>query len=143
MRAAPEAAAWKNFYRIIFLLFLMWVYKNLEVYRRALGLCEVVDKLTLSFPEHEKYELGRQMRRAASSICMNISEGSLRRTSKDFISFLHNSLGSAGEVETQVEIVFGKWYFDFDSKRKLLKEVDEIKKMIYGLMKWVEKKNVK
>ena len=121
----------------------MWVYKNLKVYNRALDLAIVVDEITLRFPEHEKYELGRQMRRAVESISMNISEGSLRRTSADFISFLHNSLGSAGEVETQVEIADRKGYLKEGEKEMLLKELDEIKKMIYGLIKYVKKKNVK
>ena len=120
----------------------MWTYKNLKVYKRALDLCDVIDGLTGTFPEHEKYELGRQMRRAVSSISMNISEGSLRRTSKDFVSFLHNSLGSAGEVETQVEIASRKGYLEGKKKAEFLKELDEIKKMLYGLIRWVERKGV-
>ncbi len=121
----------------------MWSYKNLEVYLRALDLAEVVNKLTLKFPEHEKYELGRQMRRAVTSIAMNISEGSLKRTSKDFISFLHIALGNCGEVETQVEIADRFGYLKGNEKSGILKELDEIKRMIYGLIKWIGKKDVK
>lgn len=121
----------------------MWSYKNLTVYERALDLAEVVNEVTLRFPEHEKYELGRQMRRAVTSISMNISEGSLKRTSKDFVSFLHIALGSCGEVETQVEIAGRFGYLREEEKEKLLKELGEIKKMIYGLIRWVLKKDVK
>ena len=121
----------------------MWTYKNLKVYRRALDLVDVVEDMTARFPEHEKYEMGRQMRRATESISMNISEGSLRRTSADFISFLHNSLGSSGEMETAVAIVDKKGYLKEVEKDKLLKELDEIKKMLYGLIKWVRGKGVK
>ena len=121
----------------------MWSYKNLEVYKRALDLCEVVNGITLRFPEHEKYELGRQMRRAVSSISMNISEGSLKRTSKDFVSFLHIALGSCGEVETQIEIADRFGYLKGGEKDSALKELGEIKKMIYGLIRWVSEKDVK
>lgn len=121
----------------------MWTYKNLKVWRRAVDLVLVVNGLTDGFPEHERYELGRQMRRAVESISLNISEGSLRRTSKDFISFLHNSLGSCGEVETQVVIVDGLGYLKKGEGDMLSKELDEIKKMIYGLIKWVRARDVK
>jgi len=40
-----------------------------------------------------------QIQKASYSIPVNIAEGSGRRTSNDFRSFLHNALGSAKEVE--------------------------------------------
>ena len=44
------------------------------------------------------------MRRAAVSIPSNIAEGRSRGTKKDFIQFLRIALGSASELETQIEI---------------------------------------
>lgn len=45
-----------------------------------------------------------QMRRASVSIPSNIAEGSSRNSNKDFNRFLGYSMGSAYELETQIEI---------------------------------------
>lgn len=112
------------------------------VWRRAVDLIPVVAEVTWRFPEHEKYEIGRQMRRAVASVAFNISEGSGKRTSKDYISFLHIAYGSANEVETQVESVSGLGYLKEGEKERLLDELLEIKKMINGVIRFVREKNI-
>ncbi len=103
----------------------------------------VIAKITLRFPEYEKYEIGRQMRRAVTSISYNISEGSGKRTGKDYISFLHIAFGSANEVEIQVESVARLGYLKSGEKKMLLKELLEIKKMINGVIRFVKSKDVR
>ena len=49
----------------------MWDYRKLVVWRRAVDLIKVVSDITMRFSEHEKYEIGRQMRRAVASISFN------------------------------------------------------------------------
>jgi len=41
------------------------------------------------------------MRRSAVSIASNIAEGAARATDKEFIHFLHITLGSLAELDTQ------------------------------------------
>ena len=48
------------------------------------------------------YGLTSQLWRAAVSIFSNIAEGCGKRTSKDFVSFLYNAMGSVWEAETQI-----------------------------------------
>ena|SRR3989344_8903204 len=55
-------------------------------------------KLTNSFPKEELFGLSSQLKRVASSVPANISEGFYRNTTKELIQFLFNSRGSAGEV---------------------------------------------
>jgi four helix bundle protein len=64
----------------------------------------LVYELTEQFPSEERYALTSQMRRAVVSIPSNIAEGRCRSTKKDFCQFLHIALGSAAELETQIEI---------------------------------------
>jgi len=45
------------------------------------------------------------MRRCSVSIPSNIAEGRSRGTKKDFVQFLRIALGSATELQTQIEIV--------------------------------------
>jgi four helix bundle protein len=55
-------------------------YENLVVWQRADDLFIVIHRLTHQrFPADERYELGRQLRRAAYSVPANIVEGSARR----------------------------------------------------------------
>ena len=70
-------------------------YKNLDVYKRAYKLALDVHRLTQTFPNVEKHELGSQLRRAAVSITLNIAEGYGRKDSAgEFQHFLRNALGS-------------------------------------------------
>ena len=50
------------------------------------------------------FGLKDQIRRAAVSVMSNIAEGASRNSKKEFIQFLHISLGSLAELETQIYI---------------------------------------
>ena len=53
----------------------MKTYKELEVYQEGYNLTLEMYKMTKSFPKEEQYEIVSQLRRASSSIPMNIAEG--------------------------------------------------------------------
>jgi four helix bundle protein len=73
------------------------------------------------------------MRRAAVSIASNIAEGAGRNSKKEFHRFLSISQGSIAELETQLIISENLGYCS--DIKNLLNELDEISKMIIGLMK--------
>ena len=77
-------------------------HKDLDVWKESMNLAKEVYKLTERFPREEIFGLTSQMRRAAVSIPSNIAEGAARKSDKEFIQFLHVSLGSLAEVETQL-----------------------------------------
>ena len=77
---------------------------NLVVWEKGILLCKEVYSLTHSFPESERFGLTSQMRRAAVSIPSNIAEGRARKTTKDYVHFLHIAYGSKAELETQLVI---------------------------------------
>src|SRR3989338_1456670 len=79
-------------------------YRDLIVWQKSVNLSVLIYKLTEKFPNEERYALTSQMRRAVVSIPSNIAEGRCRSTKKDFCHFLHIALGSAAELETQIEI---------------------------------------
>ena len=49
--------------------------QGLLVYKQAYALALRVSELTKSFPRHEQYELGRQLRNSSRSVAANIAEG--------------------------------------------------------------------
>ena len=85
-------------------------------------------------PNEEKFALGNQMRRAVTSVKLNIIEGSGKRTSKEFVSYLNNAMGSLKEVRGQIEIGVDLGYFDGDDE---IAEIRRIERMLFGYIKYV------
>ena len=69
-----------------------------------MSLVEAVYRLTATFPVDERYGLTAQLRRAVVSIPSNIAEGAARSSTGELGHFLGIALGSAAEVETQLEL---------------------------------------
>jgi len=116
-------------------------HKDLDVWKRAVDLSVEVYRKTGAFPKEEIYGMTSQMRRASVSIASNIAEGAARRTERDFIRFLHMALGSASELDTQIEIVIKVGYADRIAIKELQAKIGVISKMLYGLIRSVEKKS--
>ena len=113
-------------------------HKDLEVWKRGMGLVVTVYKFTGSFPREELYGLTSQIRRCVVSIPSNISEGAARNSDKEFIKFLYISLGSSSELETQIMIAEKLGYLK--ETDILLKEIELIKKMLIGLINYLKKR---
>ncbi len=79
-------------------------YKDLIVWQKSMELVVLTYALLKGFPKEELFGLTSQLKRAVISIPSNIAEGSRRHTSKDRMHFYAMALGSAAEVETQIEI---------------------------------------
>jgi four helix bundle protein len=129
----------ERIYIIFIVLFFMRDYGKLKVWQRAVDLIVVIKDVTMRFPEYEKYEIGRQMRRAVSSISFNIAEGSGRRTNKDYIQFLHIAIGSANELKTQIISVDKLGYLREGEAERIVDELNEIGKMISGVIRFLRK----
>lgn len=113
-------------------------HKDLDVWKRSMDFVMEMYKITNKFPSSELYGLTSQIRRASISIPSNIAEGAGRKNTKEFIQFLYFSLGSASEIETQIEIASRLGYIE-DSK-EYLDHLDSIRKMLSDLMYALKKK---
>ncbi len=105
-------------------------FKKLNIWQRGLEFSLQIYEATKSFPSEERFGLTSQIRRAATSIPINISEGAGRVSKKDFAHFLHIAEGSANEVECELIIAKGLNYLPHNVCEILIDEVNEIKKMI-------------
>lgn len=86
-------------------------YEKLIVYKRSLDVVDYVYELTNKFPKEELFGLTSQLRRAATSIVLNIAEGS-GRTKKEFAHFLNTARTSAYECCAIGEIVKRRKYIN-------------------------------
>lgn len=113
-------------------------HKELEVWKDAIDFVTETYSLTASFPGPEIYGLTSQMRRAAVSVPSNIAEGAARNSDKEFIQFLHISLGSLAEIETQFIIASNLGYLN--NINASIGQIEKLRKMLTGLIKYLKNK---
>lgn len=87
-------------------------------------LCEVIYKITESFPKQEMYGLSVQMRRASISIPSNIAEGFSRKHGKEFRQFIAIALGSLAELETQTDMAGRLLYISKEDAAGFVEEMN-------------------
>jgi four helix bundle protein len=90
---------------------------------------------TLSNCFGKDYSLKDQIRRAAVSTMLNISEGFALRTHKEFKKFLYTSHGSLAEVQSILYIAFDQNYIENDVFQEYYQKCNEISRIISGLIK--------
>lgn len=113
---------------------------QLEVWKRSFYLVKEIYILTESFPADEKFGMISQLKRAAVSVPTNISEGSARHSSKEFIHFLYIALGSLTEIETLLLLSIELSFSTKENIDKHLDEIEIITKLLLGLIKSVKSK---
>ncbi len=111
-------------------------YRDLEVYQDSYSLALQIHKLTQEYPEYERYEIGRQLRKAAFSIPMNIAEGYGKKESEvEFKRFLRMSLGSCNEVQVLIDMSKDLRYIGEEAHKKLWEGYEVLGKKISTLIK--------
>lgn len=75
-------------------------FENLIIWQKAMELGEDINKLSNKFPKKEMYNLTSQIQRAADSIALNISEGSIGQSNPEFKRFIGYAIRSLAEVVT-------------------------------------------
>jgi four helix bundle protein len=110
-------------------------FRKLKVYQRSIDFSVMIYELTKGFPKDEQFGLTSQIRRAVTSVSLNIAEGSGNSSDKEFKRFLDFSLRSNYEVVSCIEIAQRLKYCEEDKARHLITEADEISSMIVGFKK--------
>lgn len=118
-------------------------HKDLDVWKEAVGLSVTCYEVTKRFPREEQFGLVLQMRRAAVSIASNIAEGAARASSKEFIQFLYISLGSASELDTQIEMAKRVGLGEPSNLEKFQLQANTVSRMLQGLIRSVRNRNPK
>lgn len=114
-------------------------HKDLLVWQKSMDLSVLVYKTTNTFPKEELYGITSQMRRASVSIPSNIAEGYGRFSDKEFVRFLFISLGSASELETQIDLSLRLGFISEDNHNALNNLTQETLKMLIALIKYKNK----
>jgi four helix bundle protein len=117
-------------------------YKDLIVWQKSIALVTSVYTITKTFPIDEKFGIVSQINRAVISIPANIAEGWGRESSKNYLQFLRISRGSLMEVETLLLISRNLNFISEQSYVEVNQQIDEVGKILQGLIKSVQQKIV-
>jgi four helix bundle protein len=116
-------------------------FRNLGIWIQSKSFAKEVYLATQPFPKAETFGLTSQIRRSVISIPSNIAEGCNLMTDKQLLKHLYIAMGSAGELETQLELAADLGFLEETLKNKLVKKVVEIQRMIMGFVKRIEQKS--
>jgi four helix bundle protein len=86
-------------------------FEQLEVWRLALDYIDLIYKVAENLPRSEEYNLKSQITRAATSIALNIAEGSQGQSDAEQARFLGMAIRSLIETVACQEIIRRRGYF--------------------------------
>jgi len=109
---------------------------SLVAWQRADVLFIKVHQLSLkALPVYERFELGRQIRRAAYSVAANTVEGFARRHLRDRLNFLNIAEASLAEVGCCVHVAGRLGYLTSDVVQALEQEIRMVSAPLQGLLR--------
>ena len=110
-------------------------FRDLIVYQKSYKLAMEVFETTKHFPKEEKYSLTDQIRRSSRSITSNISEAWAKKIYiKSFVYKLTDSLGEEYETENWLEYSKDCKYIDRETYDRMMKEYEEVRKMLISMI---------
>ena len=106
-------------------------FRDFEVYKRSYNAAIEMYRITRSFPKEELYGLISQIKRASTSVPLNIAEGyGKRATPNDFKRFLLMAMGSCNEMRVLLDISEDLGFVRRDFHEKYEREYDELGRML-------------
>jgi four helix bundle protein len=112
------------------------------VYKKSYEAAKTMYKLVNSVkPREEMFGLTSQIKRASTSIPLNIAEGYAKNSGKaETIRFLQMAIGSTAEMSVLINMIYDFGYITQEPYRMQTETYDEIGKMITGLIKSIKEK---
>lgn len=111
-------------------IYMAFKFEKLRIWQRAMELGEQINTLASSFPKKETYNLSSQIRRAADSVALNISEGSILQSNAEYRKFLGYSIRSLAEVVTYFHKANRRNYLENESFEQLYSNCYDLMNMI-------------
>src|SRR5204863_2706731 len=118
-------------------------YHQLDICNRAMDYAGAIYEYVGILPEHEKYNLASQLRRAVTSAPLNIAEGCGAASNTEFGRFLGFAYRSLKEAAVTALELCERLYPSLPRHRtqSLIEEGNQISKMTYALMQKVDPGN--
>jgi four helix bundle protein len=118
-------------------------FEDITVWQKARSLCTKIHLLSTTTDLAKDYKLKDQINGSSGSVMDNIAEGFGRGGNKEFIQFLGISLGSVCECQSQLYRISDRNYINKALFDELYFLCSEIRKMIIGLINYIQKTDLK
>lgn len=125
-----------------FIFYVMRNFKDLEIWKIAYEINIDVYKILPKLPEKELRNIFDQLQRAATSIALNIAEGSRSESSRKFFNYLHYAYASSAEVEVLLMFCADLGYIDHSEFKELWGKIDKFNAKLYSFMKAIFKDKI-
>jgi len=110
-------------------------FEDLIVWQKSMSLVEEIYRITKQGELAKDWGLRDQVRRAVVSIPSNIAEGYGRYRAADFKRFLTIANASAYEVRSQIQLAGRLGYLGALETEMIVKNCEEVSRMLIGLRK--------
>lgn len=118
-------------------------FRKLNVYTNSKELVKYIYSLIQKFPPEEKFALCTQIRRASTSIPINIAEGFGRFSSKEKARFIEIAFGSLTEISCELELSYELGYITLEDFDEAERQIVIISKQLSNLHKSVTNNFIK
>ena len=115
-------------------------FRDLHAWQVGMDTIVLTYEVTADFPSDERFGLTSQMRRASVSIPSNVAEGQGVRAPRWSLRHLVIAIGSATELETQLEAAIRLQFVSRDRARALASSIDRLQKLLYGMRREKERR---
>jgi len=109
-------------------------FKDLLVWQTGMEIVKLVYAISSNFPKEEMFGLTSQIRRAATSIPLNIAEGYGRSSRLSYRSFIRIARSSNQELDTALEIALMLEFVSENDVLELKRNIEEESRMLNSLI---------
>ncbi|MEM8568577.1 MAG: four helix bundle protein [Bacteroidota bacterium] len=113
-------------------------FESLRIWQKSMGFGEEIHAISKKFPKEEIYNLTSQINRAADSIALNISEGSIEQSGPEFKRFMSYSIRSLAEVVTCLHKAKNRAYIRTEEFDKLYNDSYNLMNMMVAFKKSIK-----
>jgi len=118
-------------------------FEDLECWQEARKLVSAVYGATMNGNFKKDLRLSGQIQSAATSVMANISEGFVRRSTREFIQFLFIGMSSAAEVQSHLYVALDQKYIDQKYFGEIYDQANKTARIISGLITYLRTKDTK
>lgn len=114
-------------------------FEKLEIWTLSVEFLDDLYELTDTLPESEKFNLCSQLKRAGTSVSLNIAEGAVGQTNSEQIRFLNYAHRSLMEVVACLIILKRRSFISEETHHKYYSKTVLIHGKIYGLINYLRR----
>lgn len=118
-------------------------FRDLDAWNEAMKLAVDCYRLAKKLPHEERFELSAQLRSAAVSVPSNVAEGFSTGSDGLFARHVRISLGSAGELETQMELAARVGLLSRRDVDEFQRQLNRTNQLLHGLARSIRSRRLK